>query len=88
MDFMTIATTFGLPACLCAILLWFIYKLWQSSEKREEILHAELAKSQQLLSETTIILKQLTSEVSAMRDEMSEIKERISTKEHEYDYNK
>lgn len=82
---MEVIGTLGFPIAVCIALGWFIYKLYKASEKREELLRAEIKENQETnkMAIETIAkyadrLDVIQNDIETIKDDIIVITEKIS----------
>ena len=76
--FMELIGTLGFPIAVCVALGWFIYKLYKASEKREELLRAEIKENQETNRQAIETIGKYADKLEHIQNDVNEIKEDIS----------
>ena len=74
----TLISTLGFPIFAVIALCWFIFKIYKSSEAREEKMRTELKENREINSKFADIISKYSVEISEIKTDVKDIKEEIT----------
>ena len=75
--FTELVTTVGFPIACVIALGWFVYKIYQRSEKREDQLREEITENRNINGKFAEIINRYSLELGEIKTDVKEIKEDI-----------
>lgn len=78
MKIIEIISTVGFPIACVIVLAAFVFKIWQQSVAREEKLMAEITANRQVNERFAAIIASHSTQLEAIKNDVSEIKEKIN----------